>query len=396
MISNVSKAVVIGACLCFSLQAQSVLSVQYPGGLPVAHSTGPSLSIGGAGTGIQNDFFGIADNIANLGCMNRAVFSAVTSFDFLTIHEHDGHSTLFTISPRLFTFAFPISRIGAFGISVDKRGAMKMNYDSVARFPDVIDSLALSRRGGLTSWQVGWGYSIGQRVNVGLGYERIYLIDEDVVKTGTNLPTGISRYDSTRNNFSGNAVRLGVMVPIDKFMIGATGEYYFKGKASRETGNSEHYGAQTRYSFKLPPSISGGVSYTISPEWLTAASIGCTFWNEFYSGIPQGRHYHDALSFSAGTQYIPAPNLLAPKYWETMQYRGGIRYSQLPAATASEMALSLGLGLPLQKGGGLADLVVELGRRSDGRYKKYSENFAQIILGINGGRKWFQTTETRY
>jgi len=96
--------------------------------------------------------------------------------------------------------------------------------------------------------------------------------------------------------------------------------------------------------------------------------------------LPHGttRPFH----FQAGGQFIPAPNLLTPKYWETINYRAGFRYSQLPLKTSSEFALTLGAGLPIGKGSGMFDVALELGKRSDTGYPGYSENFLNVISGF--------------
>jgi len=95
---------------------------------------------------------------------------------------------------------------------------------------------------------------------------------------------------------------------------------------------------------RIPPSAAVGASYLFSPEWMAAADVSGVFWNNYTSGglLDTTARNNTALSFSAGGQFIPAPNLLTPKYWETINYRAGFRYSQLPLKTSSEFALTLG------------------------------------------------------
>ncbi|MCU0609297.1 MAG: hypothetical protein MUF22_05980, partial [Chitinispirillaceae bacterium] len=83
MIEKCRIAAALVVLICSLSSAQSMLAAHYPAGLQLAVSTGPSLGIGGAGAGVKKDFFGIADNVANLGSVDRAVFSAVVSSDFL-------------------------------------------------------------------------------------------------------------------------------------------------------------------------------------------------------------------------------------------------------------------------------------------------------------------------
>jgi hypothetical protein len=394
-----AAALLAAASLC---PAQSLLSMHYPGGLPTAHAAGPSLSMGGAGTGVRNDFFGMADNVANLGGMGRAVFSAAASFDFTSISEGNSSSELFALSPRLFSFAFHIAPVGTFGFSLDQRTSTRMKFvaTNVTTLYDgrnITDSLGLADRGGLKSWQAGWGRALGSWAFAGIACEWLYLSSDNISLYSTDLGTADPRYDSTRLMFRGNAVRGGVLVPVRKWTFGMSGEYVFEGDAERTlTSSDPTTGGKQKFSLSLPPSLSFGASYTPSPSWIASASSGITLWQSYRSAVTLGGKVDNALSFAAGVQYIPAPNLLVPRYWEIMQYRLGFRFCELPVVTGTEFAFTAGIGLPLLKGGGLIDCIAEYGSRSDSRYGNYAEQFLHLYLGINGGRKWSQKTGIRY
>jgi hypothetical protein len=401
---------VAAAWCCVSAHAQSVLSVRCPAGVPLGHSTGPSLALGGSGVAVQNDFFGMADNPGNLGGITRAIFSSVVSLDILSIKEGGESTTHGALSPRLLSLAIPLGSLGTFGFSLDRRTSRNYRYlsDTTISFSaggPVTVSYGIADRGGLSVWQAGWGYAIGRIARAGLSYERVYLSGGEIdVWQMSAIPLEGSAHmndstlnDSTVFSFGGNGFRAGLIVPLQKFTVGCSGEYILEGDITKRSFGS-HFGnapAETR-SLRLPPSLSAGVSYQPVPEWLASAGIGLTLWRYYRSGITLGGQVDDAVSVALGAQYIPAPNLLVPRYWEIVQYRAGFRYSRLPVATASESAVTLGLGLPNQQGGALFDLIFELGWRSDGSYKDLSENFMRVTLGINGGRKWFQTPGARY
>ena len=404
---------VLWCCIqCAPVAAQSLLSEQYPGGLPIGNSTGPSRGIGGSGVGVQNDFFGMADNPGNLGGIKQSVFSTYLSMDYQSINDNSASSGSLAFSPRLFSFAFPLGALGTFGFSIDRRSDMTYKYltSSTVTYPengytavDTID-LGIAKIGGTTVWQAGWGYAFGHFLKAGVSYERMYLSGRDITMMQTAVDQregawGQSTYDTEAIVFRGNAIRGGALFPFKKLTIGCSGEYVFSGTLEKTTFGMHYIDSQVIYEqsgFHLPPSFSAGASYQFSPQWLTAGSFGMTLWRNYYSGITISLPVDNAYTFSLGGQYIPAPNLLVPRYWEIMQYRAGIRYEQLPVSTASEMALTLSLGLPVQQGGGLFDVVLDIGRRYDSNIKNYSENFVSIGLGINGGRKWFQNTGIRY
>jgi hypothetical protein len=405
MIQKIAKVLFLSICIGSTLSAQSLLSVQYPDGLPMSHSTGPSLAMGGAGVGVSDDFFGMADNCANLGGATRSVFSAATSIDFSTINDGGRSSSSGAFSPRLFSFAFPISKVGTFAVSFDRRSNLKSGFsqDTALSLPSgqgVFERRTIKTAGGLNSWQAGWGRSLGRWARIGVSYERLYMSSDEFTMDSAVL-NGVpssSGFDSLTRTFRANGIRAGIQVPVKQFTLGLSGEYLFTGDIDWHHGSTEGSSGSGYGSLHLPGMISGGVSYVPSPSWLTAASLSYTLWSNYYSNVTLGalNAPGDAVSFSLGARYIPAPSLLVPRYWEIMQYGAGVHYTQLPAATASESAIALSLGLPISQGGGLFDLIVELGRRTDTRYTNFSENYCQVMVGINGGGKWFQSTATRY
>ena len=402
----ISIVSLLGATTFFTASAQSPLSIQSPIGLPSQHATGPSQAIGGSGTGVASDYFGMADNPGNLGAMTRSSFSTIVSMDFLSIQDNEGSTQHAKLSPMLLSFTFPLRQAGTFGISLDRRSDARLKYRSlipVGRDGDSLD-FGFSRNGGLTSWQAGWGYAIGPWVQLGISYERQYLINDEISMwrnriSAVSNPSDYFLYDTTTTAFRGNAIRGGALVPLKKLTLGLTGEYILPGTAKRQSITQNPDLVDTvvdRFTLRLPPSFGAGLSYAFSPRWLVAASGGVTLWQRYESDVKLGNPLDDAFTFSFGGQFIPAPNLLVPRYWEIMQYRAGFRYAQLPTSVGSEIAFTVSLGLPFQQSSGLFDIIVDAGRRTDAAYNGYSENFLQVKFGLNGGRKWFQNTGIRY
>jgi hypothetical protein len=125
------------------------------------------------------------------------------------------------------------------------------------------------------------------------------------------------------------------------------------------------------------------------------SDIAATVWkfSSLDSSVLPGMNQENTISLCAGARFIPAPNLLAPKYWETMHYRIGTRYTQLPDHQSWEGAISFGTGWPL-KGNGLLDLGVEIGKRYTEKYSNFTETFIEAAIGINGGRKLSKSSST--
>ncbi len=382
--------------------AQSLLSLQYPFGLPTNTVSGTALSMGGAAAGLPDDFHLLRANPANLGTIDRTIFSGLATVDFTRVVDDDEHSNHAVLTPRQISFSVPVGIIGNLGFSLAKetQAALEFETGPIDLDGGYIGMRELERRGGVTSWLLGWGRSINQWVYLGLAYERAYVtINSTSVSRVQDFPSAVSR-DSSAISFGGNGIRFGFLAAFEKIGVGLAYNYMFEGDLDVERSvlrNREETeiteGVDSTGSLQAPPRFTVGLSYQFSQSWAAALDIGLTQWGQYASDkILEKPSRENAASFSAGVRFIPAPGILAPAYWQTIHYRGGAWYSQLPDESSNAYALSLGVGLPLN-GGGLIDIIVEAGQRRDDRYDDYREDFASIGVGFNGGRSWQQATE---
>ncbi len=399
------KVVSLALIIFATTQAQSPIGLGLPTGLPVQSTTGPSSSMGGAGTGISDENFGLTLNPANMAIQNRSAFSGVVSLDYLQIKQGSSKSLLNDYSPKLLSLIIPAGLAGNFGFAIEKRGEAALRFQLKDQSGLGAIYTEIQRSGGSTAWQGGWGYKIGKGPSIGILYERIY---SDITSSETrrsvievdsvNIESSISKNSVMES--ATNGIKMGVLMPIGKFSVGVAGEYSFyddNGKYQTEYLKADTTERSDQKLFlHLPPSIRAGVGYHYSPEWLFAADIQATLWERFKSDIDLFRPLRRTYQISAGTRYIPSPDQLTAPYVETVHYRAGLRYNQLPVDGTQEYSLSLGAGLPISEDGGLIDIVFEAGRRTDSRYSGYSENLFSVQLGINGGRNWFQKKGPSY
>lgn len=430
--------------LSASLWGQSILSLHYPFGLPLRSLSGTALCMGGVSIGVTNDHHVMLSNPGNLGTINTTAFSSLLLVDYLRVKENDLYTDHIHIHPRQISFALPMGVAGTIAFSLVKETNTLFKFrDEEVIFKSSSDSIlhkgqvSFDWSGGTTSWQAGWGYKIGKFINVGIAYSRTYLsIDGTELKdftyseiTPDTASGGDITYDTSDADYivvrdsshlvcRGNVIRVGLMGTIKDLSIGIAVDYFFKNHLSydnalynevNEIPISNSVLVDTSIVFQMPPSVAMGLSYAISPKWLVGADLSLDLWKyytleiEKFSAETQKKIREDiadikkdnTVSVSAGFRFIPAPNLLVPKYWETIHYRGGIRYSQLPGKTSSEMSGSMGFGFPL-RGNGLLDLGFEIGKRTSENYSNYDETFLHVIIGINGGRKWRKTPEDTY
>ncbi len=416
-----AAAILACAVLWAQTHANSLLSLNYPLGLPLAVQSGMGLSMGGASCGVADGNHVMMGNPANLGTIRRTAFSSLVSADFTSISENGKRSTDLTVVPRQFTLGFPVGVLGAAAVAMERGSLVEIKYRGRRRVgrgfpgtrqaPATLDSvgLALSDEGGITSWQGGWGRSVGKRFSVGLAYERLYFShDHTYFRTayGTHFEVGngLSYEEELRDSVSrtlrGNGIRGGVMFRWNKATIGLSGKYVLRADlvserrvySDRETVES----GVSREPVTLPPSVRGGGSYTFSQRLLVAADMEVTVWDRFDGGgLLREPDMSYALSAGGGLQFIPAPDLLSPQYRETIRYRTGGSFAQLPFRDNREARVHVGLGLPL-KGHGLLDVVISAGRRWDDRYEDYSEDLLGLSVGVNGGRRWSSSSSESY
>jgi hypothetical protein len=364
--------------------------------------------MGGAATAAPLDHHVLLANPANLGHIDKTAFSSLLSFDGLRIREGGKHTNHLSVMPTQLSFAFPLRPLGVAGFSISKQ------TDATTKFQTALSGrqskVILHQSGGLTAWELGWGRAIGSRLYLGASYQRVYLsIDSTFIRELTNL-TGASERDSTHTVFRGNGFRAGILLPLGDFHVGLSGSHVFEGDISassatypygerNEDGHSvptSGTASEREGTLALPSQVSVGLAWQGMPQWLIASDVTVTAWRSYWAGglLPEtDRDY--ATSFSLGAQFIPAPNLLAPKYWETIRYRTGFRAATLPLRNNTEFAFSLGSGLPL-KGGGLLDVSVEVGRRVDDLVDDFSETFVRLGIGFNGGRTWSRSRDANY
>lgn len=406
-------ALVVCCLMSFSSEAQSLLSLRYPFGLPVQSNSGMSLSMGGAGVGVAADYNVMLLNPANLGSIEKTVFSALLSMDIVQISQSGAHSNFFTGIPHQVSFGVPLGKYGAIGASFEQKSNADAKFQPAAQTIvfGTTDSVGfqpgLKVSGGIISWQIGWGREFEKLagIKLGLAFDRIYFSRaQSEVNSVNSGGVYINSRDSATVHFNANGLRAGVMAPLGKLTLGLSGEYFFAGAAQSDNGiysvNDSGIidGTSRSASVRIAPDVALGASYEFSPEWLAAADMSAVLWNYYTSGglLDASVRKTAAFSFSAGGQFIPAPNLLTPKYWETINYRAGLRYSQLPLKTSSEFSVMLGAGLPIGKGSGMFDVALQLGKRIDSGYSGYSENFMNIVLGFNGGQKWNKAARGNY
>jgi len=401
--------------ICAASHGQSLIGATIPFGLPLQENSGMSLSMGGAASAANADYNVMLMNPAGLAAIDKTVLSALFAFDFLHLAESSGHTNMATVTPRQIAVGIPLGKFGSLGISYNQRTNHNVSAQYDTSFIYVNDnsqatfSTGLSEVGGVSVWQLGYGVRLWNTLQAGASYERAYYsFDKSRVSEFSFAGSAVApSRDSSKTQSAFNGVRLGLVIPVSKLRIGLSGEYFLSSNARTDSAVYEFSGSTTSavpvpgteadfsYTLRMPPSLTFGLAYDFSPEWLAAADLSLVFWKNALTGNEKA-DVNYAPSVSVGGQFLPAPNLLTPKYWEIIRYRAGVRYTRLPSAKAYEIMVSLGTGLPIGRGAGVFDIGIEGGARVSKDFPGLTEDVLRIAIGFDGGRKWSKLTRGNY
>ena len=98
------------------------------------------------------------------------------------------------------------------------------------------------------------------------------------------------------------------------------------------------------------------------------------------------------MNISVGGQFIPNKYSIF-SYWEKVNYRFGLRYSesylQLNDHQINEVGLSLGMGFPLWKTKSTLNFGIEVGKKGTILDDLIQENYVKFTFGIAFYQNWF-------
>src|SRR5690554_355388 len=174
MIRNYSFFLILLTAFSFS-SAQSILGLQYPMGLTVNSETGFGASCAGTGTGVQDEFLIMSKNVANLGSLNRAIFSSIISIDLTDLVDSKNKTWIAGFNPRNLSLSVPIAEYGSIGFAFNQTNSNNVSFRlsepfNVGWLSDTAD-LGLVQNSGANEWKFKYGYSITRWLRMGIAYK---------------------------------------------------------------------------------------------------------------------------------------------------------------------------------------------------------------------------------
>ena len=151
---------------------------------------------------------------------------------------------------------------------------------------------------------------------------------------------------------------------------------------------------------KMPTFLGFGVNISKGKHWLIGMDYNYSQWSD-YSSFEEDITYMDNLNtFVLGGYWTPNLSDIH-NYWNTVQYRFGLSFSQgyldlnylkdlqLSSGLLKDYKISLGLGLPIPKNLSEANIGFQYGLRGTNDNNLINEKYFNIIFSITFNDKWF-------
>jgi hypothetical protein len=144
-----------------------------------------------------------------------------------------------------------------------------------------------------------------------------------------------------------------------------------------------HSGAATP--IILPLTYGAGIGFTWKGKYLLTADYEKAFWS-----VNTDKAYIDQQIYSFGLERVPQVSL---KYFNRCSYRVGFRYDSGYIRTKgydiSDMRVSLGIGLPIQKSGSMVNVTLEAGQKGTTHMGLIQERYVRMTAAFSFQDFWF-------
>ena len=151
---------------------------------------------------------------------------------------------------------------------------------------------------------------------------------------------------------------------------------------------------KTERNLKMPSKYAAAAGFGEARKWLIG--VGYTFQepssisNNYNS--PDNVTYEKHSKYSIGGYYMPNYNSFT-SYAKRITYRGGFRFENTGLVINTEpiqdMAVTVGVGLPLTGTFSNVNIGLELGKRGTTAANLVEENYANVSVGFSLNEQWF-------
>ncbi|GAA4782618.1 membrane protein [Olivibacter ginsenosidimutans] len=384
--------------------------------------------MGGLSTGVRS-----LGGYSNINVANPAAYSNIhlSTFDIgaymnRTILEKDGKSEgSGNFALNHINFAIPLSQQSAFSFGLMPFSDMGYNYSTPTSFGNAdttIANKAFAGEGGISKAYIGYGIQFGKHFSVGANISYLFgtLNNISGIEFPNQIGTTNSRIEHKREIHGFNydlgvqyhtllnkntLLTLGYTNSLNTNLTSTASEIVTRisSNVSEGTINSvldsvRSYSGKEE-TIKLPMRQSFGFSINRADKWLLGADIRYAKWSDYKDGslLDDQTKFEDSYGASIGGQWTP--DITSIKYWNAVDYRFGLRYDKtylnLNGQNIKDMALSVGLGLPIRADRTLLayykiNLSAEVGQRGTLSNNLVKERYFNFTVSFMLNDRWFQ------
>ncbi len=374
-----------------------------------------NMSMGGISQGFRSN--------VSVNYLNPASYTAIDSMSFVfdgTVLSHiyqqvdttRNQSALYTNLGAL-NFGFPITKWWKFATGIvpwSQVGYRISDFEETTTSGRV--NFLYEGTGGINQLFVGNGFQIYKGLSAGVNVSYLFGRSEDLSSaysetngffrtfwsnadrtTGLLLTYGLQWSMKLKND---RGLTLGASYTADTELNVIQNSYIVRSLLSEGIVDTLSSSADNKGKMRIPANISGGLFYTVNPNF----GVGADFQMQNWSGFQKmGNSYNlnDVYQFRLGAIYNPRVSNYSG-FLNRIEYRGGFRYGQssitIPDSSGdfqdfTELGISFGIGLPMRRSLSGLNLGFEYSLRSASSSELFRENFFRFNIGINVYERWF-------
>ena len=324
-----------------------------------------------------------------------------------------------------FVISFPIYRSSAFMIGITPYSDVGYDFSSVETDQDIIGSTGnithnYYGEGGIYQFFFGGGVTFWKKLS--LGAEFIYYFGNIDKVYNVNYSNSSIRSINSGHNIMINSItgkfglqfqqRLSDRVSMTlgatyKLASGMKGEktFYEYANQSSVTDTSAYVVTPNNGNVKFADEMGFGISLTNEGKWAAEVNYLRSDWTstgiddeEGFSSLKYSKFSAAASnSIRAGFEFIPNRNDIR-YYFKRCAYRAGVYYDQayykFDGNRVNSLGMTLGISLPVVRGGNAISLGIDFGQRGSMRNNMVRERYVNFLVGFNIYDIWFR--KTRY
>lgn len=324
-----------------------------------------------------------------------------------------------------FAAGFKISQKKGWGLSFGLMpySAVGYNFKRNITTPTFSGSEVIQGRGGLSKAYIGTGFRIAPKISFGANIS--YVFGQVSQTTLLNIPAEYKMYNTIENRdryTRGLTVDLGAQYADTFIRLDANrNEHYYQygvgltvspqvglntsdNKNIRSLGigntNTSSIGKDTiaQQSVSsgeviLPMNVKAGVFFQEINHWGVGVDVGYQTWQN-YKAFGNADSLKNTFSVQIGAFYKPNKNN-SKSYFNKIEYRAGFRYDNGMLSTnnynVSTSAVSVGLGLPIDRVVSKLNLSFEYLVRGTTQYSLLKEEYFRFVIGVSiNDNQWFR------